>query len=135
LEGQGPGPSLEQYAIPDPNNATYDKIPKFGYPVPKQLAFSFAGLKTRIQRETAKMFPNLKLRIPHDLARAMARRFQEAAVGHVVQKVEMALDMLENDPSLSLPIRTVVASGGVASNMYLRAKCASNTTIQPLQTH
>jgi N6-L-threonylcarbamoyladenine synthase len=45
---QIPGPSLEAYAQPDPTNRVYDKIPPLRLPVPKELAFSYAGLKTKV---------------------------------------------------------------------------------------
>jgi N6-L-threonylcarbamoyladenine synthase len=48
LDDQGPGPSLEAYAQPDPTNRVYDKIPPLRLPVPKELAFSYAGLKTKV---------------------------------------------------------------------------------------
>lgn len=123
LEGQGPGPSLEAYAKPDSGNIMYDKIPPLRLPIPKELAFSYAGLKSKVERETAKLFPNLQKPIPRDIARAMSRRFQEAAVAHVINKVDMALDRLDKGShgrTKSVTVRSVVASGGVASNSYLR---------------
>ena len=126
LEGQGPGPSLEAYAEPDPGNDIYDKIPPLRLPIPKELAFSYAGLKTKVHKETAKLFPNLQKPIPRNIARAMSRRFQEAAVQHAIDKVNIALDRLEvkggDNRSDPITVRTVVASGGVASNSYLRSQ-------------
>jgi N6-L-threonylcarbamoyladenine synthase len=126
LEGKGPGPSLEAYAQPDSTNSVYDKIPPLRLPVPKELAFSYAGLKTKVHKETAKLFPNLKKPIPREIARAMSRRFQEAAVRHAIDKVDMALDRLEgkgeHGRSEPVMVQSVVVSGGVASNTYLRTQ-------------
>jgi N6-L-threonylcarbamoyladenine synthase len=126
LDGKGPGPSLEAYALPDLSSNLYQTIPPFRLPIPKDLAFSYAGLKTNVHRQLAKIFPNTKKAIPRDLARAMARRFQEAAVQHVTDKVDMVLDQLEERSRLGrtspVVIHSVIASGGVASNTYLRTK-------------
>ncbi|KAI5448973.1 Mitochondrial tRNAs modification protein, partial [Naganishia albida] len=69
LPGLGPGPSLEHYASssPDPqlNTATEDllrKMPRFKPAVRGQFAFSFAGMKTQVMKETAKHWPNLKMK-------------------------------------------------------------------------
>jgi N6-L-threonylcarbamoyladenine synthase len=126
LEGKGPGPSLEAYAQPDPSNQVYESIPRFRPPIPKEYAFSYAGLKSSVERQTAKLFPNLKKPIPREIARAMARRFQEAAVQQIIDKTGMVLDQLEgrglNGRPAPIKIRSIAASGGVASNSYLRAQ-------------
>ncbi|KAI5449380.1 Mitochondrial tRNAs modification protein, variant 2, partial [Naganishia albida] len=85
LPGLGPGPSLEHYASssPDPqlNNATETllvQMPRFKPAVRGQFAFSFAGMKTQVMKETAKHWPNLKMKgMPEHMKRAVARRFQE----------------------------------------------------------
>ena len=104
----------------------YESIPQFRPPIPKEYAFSYAGLKSGVERQTAKLFPNLKKPIPRDIARAMARRFQEAAVQQIIDKMEMVLDQFEgrglNGRASPIKIRSIAASGGVASNSYLRAQ-------------
>lgn len=117
LDGLGAGPALEQYAKSGSENEYHDKIPRFKIPLPKQLGFSFAGLKSKVKQETAKIWPNLKTKIPEELKRAMAARFQEAAVGQLVDKVGLVLDQFEKTDQ---SVKTLVASGGVASNMFLR---------------
>ena len=87
LPGLGPGPSLEAYALPHPTDENITsatdrylaEIPKFKVAVPRQMAFSFAGLKTQVLKATTKFFPNLQLKkgMPEGLKRAVARRFQE----------------------------------------------------------
>ncbi|GHJ86572.1 hypothetical protein NliqN6_2974 [Naganishia liquefaciens] len=139
LPGLGPGPSLEAYALPHPTDENITsatdrylaEIPKFKVAVPRQMAFSFAGLKTQVLKATTKFFPNLQLKkgMPEGLKRAVARRFQEAAITQLEQKVRMGLDYLENGEGKALvqgqPIRAVIASGGVASNQYLRQRLAA----------
>ncbi len=121
IPDMGPGPSLERYALPDPSSDLYSKIPPFSLPTRKQLAFSFAGLKSNVERATQKLQSNLKLPMKESLKRAMARRFQEAAVGSVVEKVGMALDVVEGMEELKgNTLGALVVSGGVASNSYLR---------------
>lgn len=88
LPGLGPGPSLEHYAAPSPspeiNNATETllvQMPRFKPAVRGQFAFSFAGMKTQVMKETAKHWPNLKMKgMPEHVKRAVARRFQEVSL-------------------------------------------------------
>jgi N6-L-threonylcarbamoyladenine synthase len=124
IPGLGPGPSLERYALPDRSSDLYNDIPKFSLPTRGQLAFSFAGLKSNVERTTKKYHSNLKMPMKEGLKRAMARRFQEAAVGHVEEKVGMALDLLKDDDEEleGKRLRSLVVSGGVASNAYLRER-------------
>lgn len=135
LEGQGPGPSLEAYALPDNKATIYESIPPIKLPMPKELTFSYAGLKFKMEKELAKLVANIKMPIPKPIARAMARRFQDAAVGQVVQKVEMALDQLHGAGPLATkmtgPIKTLVVSGGVASNTFLRNSIRSALARHP----
>ncbi len=122
LPDLGPGPSLEQYALPDAaSQSVYESIPPFSLPTRKQLAFSFAGLKTNVERVTRKYHSNLKTPMKDNLKRAMARRFQEAAIGHLEEKVNLALDLLQQEDVGELS--SLVVSGGVASNSFLRSRC------------
>ncbi|KAJ9102659.1 hypothetical protein QFC19_004768 [Naganishia cerealis] len=141
LPGLGPGPSLESYAAPHATNpqvqarveALLEEMKPFKPSAKGQRAFSFAGLKTQVLKETQKRHPNLQLKgklgPPEPLKRAVATRFQQAAVKQVEDKVRIVLDYLEKDPEGKklLPdgeprVRAVVASGGVASNQYLRSQ-------------
>ncbi len=87
-----------------------------------------SSMSLRVQQR----FPELKLDWndhPYEnheaISKALARNFQTAVVGHVVDKVGMALDYLENDSEGSELLQgkkldSLVISGGVASNMFLR---------------
>jgi N6-L-threonylcarbamoyladenine synthase len=140
LPGLGPGASLETYAHPHPTNtdlntrvdALLAEIKPFKPSAAKQRAFSFAGLKTQVMKETQKRHPNLQLKgklgISEVVKRAVGRRFQQAAVRQVEEKVRIVLDYLEKDSEgmKLLPegekVKALVASGGVASNQYLRTR-------------
>lgn len=114
----GPGPTLEAYARPhEPSRELYEQIRPLPRATPKRLEFSFAGLKSATEKEARKHFPNLKMKIPENIQHAMARRFQEAAVAHVCEKVQLALDQLRDE---GIEVSSLVVSGGVASNTYLR---------------
>lgn len=119
IPDMGPGPTLEQYARPHaPSQSLYDSIRPLPRATPRRLEFSFAGLKSATEKEARKHFSNLKLKIPELLQHAMARRFQEAAVGHVCEKVQLALEQLRGE---GVDVTSLVVSGGVASNAYLRS--------------
>lgn len=125
LEGQGAGPSLEAYAKPDPEaDKIYATLKPFTLPMPGEMAFSYAGIKTQVRTALIKICGGLDQPVPVDIARALSRRFQEAAITTVVKKLELALKKLENGAltpdGTPLHIKTLVASGGVASNTYLR---------------
>jgi tRNA A37 threonylcarbamoyltransferase TsaD len=140
LPGIGPGASLEISARPHPTNTDLNtrvdtllsEIKPFKPSAAKQRAFSFAGLKTQVMKETQKRHPNLQLKgklgISEVVKRAVGRRFQEAAVKQVEEKVKIVLDYLEKDPEGKklLPsgqrVTTLIASGGVASNLFLRSR-------------
>lgn len=116
----GLGPVLEDYASRFPLGPYVDQpIEPMRFPLtkPKEMkmvAFSFAGLMTQTERRAKKEFSNLKMKIPEKVKREISRAFQVAAIGHVVQKVRLAIDTLD------MPIHGLVVSGGVGSNLYLR---------------
>jgi N6-L-threonylcarbamoyladenine synthase len=51
--------------------------------------------------------------------RALARDFQIAAVAHLEEKLLLGLNYCRNE---NIPVRSVVVSGGVASNEFLRER-------------
>lgn len=56
-------------------------MPKFTPAVRGQSAFSFAGMKRRVMKDTAKHRPNLRMKgMPEHVKRAVARRFQEVSL-------------------------------------------------------
>ena len=89
--------------------------PTFSFPLPAsgQLLFSYSGLKSAVKRKIA----DRKLSL--DQKTEIANAFQIAAVGQLEEKLGLALKQLKGEHLSSL-----VASGGVASNGYLRERCA-----------
>lgn len=77
---------------------------------PGKLLFSFSGLKAAVKREVTATSSD-------DLARkhAIAVAFQRAAVGQLEEKVSLVLKQ-----SATQRFTSLVVSGGVASNLYLR---------------
>lgn len=78
------------------------------------IAFSFSGLLTDLERKVkTQMAQNAS---DEARSREMARIFQAAAVGHLVDKVGRFIDTKAE----GLPVKGLVVSGGVGSNLYLR---------------
>lgn len=77
-----------------------------------KLVFSFSGLKAAVKREVGKMQPE-----DEDRKHAIAATFQSVAVGQLEEKVTLALRKLEG-----VELTSLVVSGGVASNLYLRER-------------
>lgn len=98
--------------------------PSFKFPIPSPggLAFSYSGLKSAVKRNIG----NGPLSL--DQKREIAVAFQNAAVGQLEEKLELALERLQGQILSSL-----VASGGVASNGFLRERCRiDRCSLQPL---
>ncbi|TIB83606.1 peptidase M22, glycoprotease [Wallemia mellicola] len=108
-----PGAALEVFA--DQENIKANEVAlikeyrkKLRVPAPGQLLFSYSGLRSafgRLVEESDKTEMTRK---------ALARAFQAAAVAQLKDKIELALDNAPSKPS------SLVVSGGVASNGYLR---------------
>lgn len=90
------------------------KVPSFEFPMPminsRDLDFSFSGLKTAVLYK-------LKSLEEKDLSE-IARSFEDAAVGVLVEKTRLAL---ENHPE----IKTLIVAGGVSANKYLQSEIRS----------
>lgn len=86
----------------------------FPIPAPGELLFSYSGLKSAVKRTIGEQELSLEQK------KAIAAAFQIAAVGQIEEKISLALKQLAGQPLSSL-----VASGGVASNGYLRERCVS----------
>jgi N6-L-threonylcarbamoyladenine synthase len=87
--------------------------------------FSFAGLLTH----TGRVVERLRKEGVREEAiwGEVGRRFQAAAVGHLVQQIrgvlnggDMAVDQKEEGETKVERVKGLVVSGGVASNLYLR---------------
>ncbi|KAJ7072499.1 glycoprotease family-domain-containing protein [Mycena amicta] len=120
----GPGPGLEKYCAESaPDEAALDNPPPII--MPGQLAFSFTGLHSWVER-TIHAAGGLE-NIPK---RAVARAFQSAAFAQLEDKMVLALKWCEKHEH---HVKRVVASGGVASNQFLRQRCVDilKTRLQP----
>ena len=112
----GAGPILEKLAE-EHSSSTEGEVLEFPVPMRGQLAFSYGGLISSVQRHIAR----LKVDAPLDreMQSHIAYAFQKAAVKQLEEKLSLAI---ENCRRRDLQIGTVVISGGVASNKYLRSR-------------
>ncbi|EIN11412.1 peptidase M22 glycoprotease [Punctularia strigosozonata HHB-11173 SS5] len=116
----GPGAELEKFAaspLPPGAEAAVAEVGKPKIPMKGQLAFSFTAPYSFVELyvERAGGEDNLT-----EAERwALARAFQGAAVQQVEDKLLMALQQCKSE---GIEVRNVVASGGVASNGYLRQR-------------
>ncbi|KAI4266970.1 MAG: hypothetical protein LQ337_008591 [Flavoplaca oasis] len=83
----------------------------------KDMAFSFAGLGSAIER----ICHGREIVMTLDERRGVAREALRVAFEHLASRVLMALQELDiADPAYPQPNATLVVSGGVASNQFLR---------------
>ncbi|KAF5322802.1 hypothetical protein D9619_001392 [Psilocybe cf. subviscida] len=132
----GPGDALEKFCAEDPEIVT-PAIPPLPRPMPGKLQFAFAALHSHIKLFTAGLRDGTEgIDLPESLRqyinslegpnkfdmpmkKAIARAFQTAAVQQLEDKVKLALEYcIKKD----IPVRSLVVSGGVASNQYLRTR-------------
>lgn len=100
------GQALEEFVQARPAS-TLDLA--FPIPAPRELIFSYSGLKSAVKREIEKG------RDDTERKRSIAGAFQKAAVGQLTSKTALALQQLDG-----VALTSLVVSGGVASNAYLR---------------
>lgn len=114
----GLGAALEAFCVETDEEADKDLqndvVPKWTLAMRGKLAFSYSGLHSAVERYVA----------THDIEslstsrrRALGRRFQEAAIGQLEEKVDLALKLLDGE---GVEVKHLVVSGGVASNQLLR---------------
>jgi N6-L-threonylcarbamoyladenine synthase len=116
--GLGPGAALEQFcACGDDDLADLATGITLPLPMPSQMAFSYSGLHSSVERfiSTRGGIQNLDLQT----RRALARAFQTAAVAQLEEKLVLGLSWCSKN---NVQVRHVVVSGGVASNLYLRKR-------------
>jgi N6-L-threonylcarbamoyladenine synthase len=99
----------------DPTSPVH--LPSFPIPVPGVLSFSYGGLLSAVQRYIEQVGVEATNEGP--VRAAIAYAFQHAAVRQVEKKISLALRICEKQ---GIQVRTLVASGGVASNRYLRSR-------------
>jgi N6-L-threonylcarbamoyladenine synthase len=111
----GPGAALERFCADGCGDSGVDiSLPR---PMPSQLAFSYSGLHSAVERFIFARggIQQLDLRIK----RSLAREFQTAAVAQLEEKVLLGLSWCAEN---NVRIQHLVVSGGVASNAFLRER-------------
>lgn len=148
-----PGAQLEKYASLSPL-PPFDTAPLKPFPIPLSPSssaskqhkrqhqgpvFSFAGLLTHTGREIERLRligrDKKKEGVKVDdeaIWREVGKRFQDAAVGHLVQQIKGVFENVEEGkveggedfggPEEAGRLEGLVVSGGVASNMFLRER-------------
>ncbi len=113
----GPGAALEQFSAEEHSlgDCTPDPIPPFPRPMPGRLAFSYASFHSHVERYIFGRGGADKINVA--TKRSIARAFQEGAVAHLLDKLSLGLEWCRTQ---DVRVDTVVVSGGVASNLYLR---------------
>lgn len=112
----GPGDALEKFCAED-SEGKCPSIPPLPRPMPKRLAFSYSALHSHVKLFIESLGGSESLDIP--MKKSIARAFQTAAVGHLEDKLVLALEWCKNQ---NIDIQSIVVSGGVASNMFLRQR-------------
>jgi N6-L-threonylcarbamoyladenine synthase len=113
----GPGDALEKFCAQEAE-VEYPSIPAFPRPLLGKLAYSFAALHSHAKQLINAQGGISNLTLP--MKRALARGFQIAAVGHLEEKLLLGLNYCKDE---NIPVRSVIVSGGVASNTFLRERC------------
>ncbi|KAF8197966.1 glycoprotease family-domain-containing protein [Pholiota molesta] len=112
----GPGDALEKFCAED-SEGKCPSIPPLPRPMPKRLAFSYSALHSHVKLFIESLGGSESLDIP--MKKSIARAFQTAAVGHLEDKLVLALEWCKHQ---NIDIQSIVVSGGVASNMFLRQR-------------
>lgn len=115
--GGGPGPALEKAAL-------YGDKNKYSFTLPLNLnqqrakaAFSFSGLRTQVEKKTKELFSTSDSSFRAQIVADVAASFQNTIINHLEVKLRLALKQCHN---LGVLPTTLVASGGVASNLSIR---------------
>ncbi|KDR75395.1 hypothetical protein GALMADRAFT_69291 [Galerina marginata CBS 339.88] len=114
--GLGPGDALEKFCAED-NEIECPSIPPLPHPLTGQLAFSFSAFHSHVKLLINGLGGKGNLDTP--MKKAIARAFQSAVVGHLEEKLILGLGWCKEK---NIPVRSVVVSGGVASNHFLRER-------------
>lgn len=117
-KAMGPGAALEQFINEDHHSDTTD-VPAFPKPLSGQLAFSFAAFHSYMDIYLRNRGGIQTFDIPHK--RHLARAFQSSVFAHLEEKLLLGLEWCAEE---NIHIQDIVVSGGVASNNYLRERCA-----------
>lgn len=112
----GAGPMLEHIANTY-NSTSSVRLPVFPTPTPGILSFSYGGLLSAVQRFVQQAGPTATE--DTQVRAAIALAFQQAAVAQLEKKIGLALQLCVDR---GIHVSTLVASGGVASNKFLRKR-------------
>ncbi|KAN0097174.1 Glycoprotease family domain containing protein [Tylopilus felleus] len=112
---RGPAASLEEFCRQESDDPSVPEIRPFSVPMPGQLTFSFSGLHSAVERHIFRS--EAPLTEAHQ--RALGRAFQDGAARQLSDKLVHCHSMLRHE---GIDVQHVVVSGGVASNLYLRAR-------------
>ncbi|KAG6369494.1 glycoprotease family-domain-containing protein [Boletus reticuloceps] len=112
---RGPAAALEEFCRQDIDDRSIPEIRPFSVPMPRQLAFSFSGLHSAVERHIFRSEAPLTEAHQH----AIGRAFQDGAARQLSEKLVQCHSILRDE---GIDVRHVVVSGGVASNLYLRAR-------------
>ncbi|KAI0063524.1 glycoprotease [Artomyces pyxidatus] len=131
----GPGAALEDFcrSSSEPSgdcDSSRHVVPVLPRTMPGAMAFSFSGLHSAVERFVTAHGGAQALDIT--TKRELAREFQRAAVGQLEEKVGLALHWCQ---MRGIDVRHIVVSGGVASNAYLRDRCALRLSAQEASPH
>ena len=116
--GGGGGPAVEALAKDGNSTSVPLTIP---LQQRKDCDFSYAGLKTNVRRAAEKIAEERGVETPADLPiedkANIAASFQNIAIRHLEQRLDRAINMVEDDE-----IKSLALVGGVAANMELRSR-------------
>ncbi|BGP22693.1 Mitochondrial tRNAs modification protein [Rhodotorula toruloides] len=123
LGAGSPGAALEKFAFPSgaaspssPSMCGLPPDPIFTIPFPREMAFSYAGIRSAVTRllvaEPAESMSD-------ERRRQVAKCYMDAAFEHIEEKVGMAMRNLAKEGQ---EVKGLVVSGGVASNLILRQR-------------
>ena len=112
---RGPAAALEEFCRQEQDNPSIPEIRPFSVPMPGQLAFSFSGLHSAVERHIFRS----EVPLTESHQRALGRAFQDGAARQLSEKLVHCHSVLREE---GIDVRHVVVSGGVASNLYLRAR-------------
>ncbi|KAH0826272.1 hypothetical protein J3R83DRAFT_5744 [Lanmaoa asiatica] len=112
---RGPAAALEDFCRQEIDDPSAPEIRPFSVPMPGQLAFSFSGLHSAVERHIS----SSKVPLTKAHRHALGCTFQDGAARQLSDKLVQCHSMLQRE---GIDVRHVVASGGVASNSFLKAR-------------
>lgn len=138
--GSGLGPALEQTAAMEPagGESALPILQPVKFPPAKSPTFDFDGILASMQHELVRLAPagatlSSESKARHDASKlslndriAIARAFQDAVTRVLVKKIRLALEAQRATKGSN--IESLVVSGGVACNAFIRDRCESIVT-------